>query len=343
MFTPISDLGEFGLIDRMEAQLGPAPRVVRDRIVRGLGDDAAVVRVGEGRVHVITTDALIEGVHFDRTMTTLTYLGIKAVAVNVSDVAAMNATPRYLTLALGVPETMSVEMIEELYEGVRQACALYGCALIGGDTTGASALTISVTAIGEAEESAVVYRSGARVGELVCVSGEVGGAYAGLRVLLGHRRAQQEEEGYQADLSHVAHVIKRQLVPTARLDIVEAFAAVGIRPSACIDVSDGVASEIHHVCEASGVGAMLEVEALPMHAETRYVAGEVREEPDAFALFGGEDYELLFTCTQDDFDKLPPDTATVIGTITDREEGVRIRSASGETIPLRPVGYAHFG
>lgn len=341
-FTPISDLGEFGLIDRMEAALGPAPRAVREHIVRGFGDDCAVVRIGEGRVHVVTTDALVEGVHFDRTMTTLTYLGIKAVAVNVSDVAAMNATPRYLTLALGVPETMSVEMIEELYEGIRQACALYGCALVGGDTTGASALTLAVTAIGEAAEDAVVYRSGARVGDVVCVSGEVGGAYAGLRVLLGHRRAEQEEVDYEADLSHVAHVIKRQLVPTARLDMVEAFAAIKVRPTSCIDVSDGIASEIHHLCEASGVGALLDASALPFHPETAHVASELREDADAFALFGGEDYELLFTMTQDDYDQLPLDTATVIGRVVERSEGVRIRTNGDETVALRPVGYAHF-
>lgn len=341
-FTPLSELGEFGLIDRLQDTLG-AP--LDETVVQGLGDDAAVYRVAEDRVHLLTTDALIEGIHFDRTYMPMAYLGFKAMAVNVSDIVAMNAVPRYATLALGVPHNVSVEMMTALYSGIQQACAAYGLTLVGGDTTGARALMLTVTVVGEAEQGRVVYRSGARPGDLLCVTGHLGAAYAGLKMLLWEKeQAEQAGEGYQPDFSPFSEVLERQLRPRARTDVVAHWAQAGIQPRALIDISDGLASEVNHLCRRSGCGARVRAAALPIALQTRAVAERHGEDVDTYALFGGEDYELLFALPETDLPKLETAGAdfVVIGTCTAPEDGVEVETPEGEVLPLMPQGYTHF-
>jgi thiamine-monophosphate kinase len=339
--TPIQDLGEFGLIDRMQAVLG-APS--DDDLLMGIGDDAAVYRVGNGRVHVVTTDALIEGVHFDRAFMPMAYLGVKTLAVNVSDVVAMNALPRYATLALGLPTGVSVEMVEAFYEGLRQACAQYGVHLIGGDTTAARQLTLALTLIGEADEAAIVYRRGARPGDLLCVTGDLGAAYAGLKILLDQReQLRTQGEAFQPDFTGTRYTVGRQLTPVARLATVQDWATRGVRPHALIDISDGLASEVHHLCQQSGCGARLRIPALPIELETRVVADLFQDEVETYALFGGEDYELLFALAPDDLDRLDPEGFTVIGQFTPAETGIQAQMADGTLFPLDAGGYQHFG
>lgn len=339
-FTPVNEIGEFGLIDRMHAVLGtPADA----DLLAGIADDAAVYRVAPGRVHVVTTDALIEGVHFDRLIMPMEYLGFKAISVNVSDVAAMNARPRYATIALGLPNTISVEMVEAFYRGVRQACEAYGLAVIGGDTTAARAITLSVTVIGEAAEDEVVYRSGARPGDALCVTGDLGGSYAGLKVLLAQRKEMENAgEGFQPNLDPFRYVIQRHLTPRARVDAVRDWAERGFRPTALIDVSDGLASEVHHLCNRSGCGAILHTAAIPIALETRDAADSFEEDVDTYALFGGEDYELLFACAPGDLERLDPASYNVVGEFTPPAAGVRAQTPEGATIPLEPQGFQHF-
>ena len=352
-FTPLNVVGEFGFIDRLEAIL--ATECQAPELIQGIGDDAAVYRVGEGHVHVVTTDALIEGVHFDRSYVPLRYLGWKAVAVNVSDVVAMNAVPRYATVALGVPNNLSVEQGEALYAGMAETCAEYGLAIVGGDVAAAARLTLAVTAIGEAEEEAVVYRRGAQPGDLLCVTGDLGSAAAGLTVLLAGKQGflqesgefeaggdGEHEAGAQPDLSAYAYVVERQLYPQARLDRIRHWAEVGVRPHALLDISDGLASEVHHLCKASGTGAVVESGLLPIHVQTFRAAEAYGEAPLSLALYGGEDYELLFALPEAEKDKLDPETYAVVGHVTGPEEGVRLRLPEGEVIPLEARGFTHF-
>ena len=338
--TPIASLGEFGLIGRLRQALGePAD----ERVLLGIGDDAAVYRVGEGRVHVVTTDALIEGVHFERAFTPMEYLGFKAISVNASDVVAMNARPCYATMALGLPSGVPAEAVEALYGGVRKACEAYGVTLVGGDLTAAHRMTLAVTLIGEAAEADVVRRSGAQAGDLLCLSGDVGAAYAGLKVLLGEREAMEGQEGYTPDFGAFPYVIGRQLAPVARLDVVRDWAGRDVRPSALIDVSDGVASEVHHLCKAGGLGARLYAAALPLADETRQVASRFGEDVLTYGLFGGEDYELLFTMAEADLDRLEQGTFAVIGQMTEAGTDVLLQTPDGEARPLPASGYQHFG
>lgn len=340
-FTTIREVGEFGLIDRIRALTGDA---TDPDVLRGISDDAAVYRIGGGRVHVVTTDALVEGIHFDPRFTPLRHLGVKAVAVNVSDVAAMNARPRFLTIALGLPSTISVEMVEAFYAGVKAACDAYGCTLLGGDTTAAHRLTLSVTAIGEAEEDAVAYRSGAKAGDLLVVTGDLGAAYAGLKVLRDeHDALQGRDEDARPDLEPFTYVIGRHLAPTARVQAVAHWAEQGVRPHALIDISDGLAAEVHHLCRNSGCGALVHAPALPIDLETRTAADRFSDDVDAYALFGGDDYELLAALAPDDFERLDPELFAVIGRFTAPEEGIQIRTPEGETIPLHAQGFQHFG
>lgn len=340
-FTPINEVGEFALIDRMGAVL---EATADEDVLIGIADDAAVYRIGEGRVHVITTDALIEGVHFDRLIMPMEHLGFKSISVNVSDVAAMNARPRYATIALGLPNTVSVEMVEAFYRGIRRACEAYGLTLVGGDTTAARAMTISVTVVGEAAEEAVVYRSGARPGDALCVTGDLGAAYAGLKVLLEQRKEMESAgESFTPDLAPYEYVIQRQLAPRARLDVVRDWAGRGVRPRALIDISDGLASEVHHLCNRSGCGAVIHAAAIPVALETRDVADRFAEDVDTYALFGGEDYELLFALSLDDLDRLDPQSFNVVGEFTTAGAGVVVQTPEGETIPLGAGGYQHFG
>lgn len=339
--TSLSDLGEFGLIDRLAAALGPA--AAHPALVQGIGDDAAVVRMTDERVLVVTTDALVEGVHFDRAMTPMERLGFKAVSVNVSDVVAMNARPTVVTVALVLPPSMAVEDVDALYAGIRRACERYGCALAGGDTTQGHALTLSVTALGEARTEDLVYRRGARVGDLVCVTGDVGAAFAGLKTLLDARDRLRQDPAFVPDFADRQYVVARQLAPTARLDAVDAFERAGVRPSAMMDVSDGVASEVHHIARQSGVGIRIYEAALPIDPETRDVATALEADAPVFALFGGEDYELLFTMSEDDLERLPKEGLfRAIGRVVPQAEGIVVQTAEGDEIPLSSGGYTHF-
>ena len=338
-FTPIREIGEFGLIERMSAILG---KPTNDDVLAGISDDAAVYRIDEDRVHVVTTDMLIEGVHFDRLINPMAYLGVKSIAVNVSDVVAMNAVPRFATVSVGLPETVSIEQGEGLYQGMRQACERYGVTIVGGDTSAAHQLTISATVIGEARGRDVVYRRGAAPGDLLCVTGDLGAAFAGLKVLLAQRKELQERrEEFAPDLEDYQYVIQRQLVPRARLDVVEDWAERGIKPHALIDLSDGLGSDLHHVCRQSGCGAEVHVAAVPVALETRQIADEFEEDVDTFALFGGEDYELLFAASKEDVEKMDEESFTVIGRFT-AEQDISITMPDGTTFPLGKGGYDHF-
>ena len=347
-FTPVADVGEFGLIDRLADTLGDAASA-KDLVV-GIGDDAAVYRVGgagsdgPSRVHVVTTDALVEGVHFDRTYVPLRALGWKAVAVNVSDVVAMNARPRFATVALGLPNNLSVEGAEALYTGVAQACERYGLAVVGGDTTAAARLTISVTVIGEAREDEVVTRAGARPGDLLCVTGDLGSAAAGLQVLIAGKDVAGGDGAAEVrpDLTEFAYVVERHLMPQARLDRVETWAQAGVRPTALIDVSDGLASEAHHLSQAGTVGAVVDGGLLPVHVQTALAAQRYDARPEAYVLYGGEDYELLFTLPEADAPKLAADTYAVVGQVVGPDEGVTLRLPDGNRVPLQAGGYKHY-
>ena len=359
-FTPVSEVGEFGLIDRLQARLGDAARA--SDLIEGLGDDAAVYRVGgagsdgPSRVHVVTTDALVEGVHFDRTFAPMRAVGWKAIATNVSDICAMNATPRFATVALGMPNNVSVEAAEALYDGVAQACERYGVTVVGGDVTAAPRLILSVTLIGEALEADIVTRRGARPGDLLCVTGDLGSAAAGLQVLLAGKDAHATDpaaggdgaEGDAAepagplDLTPFAYVVERQLMPQARLDRVRAWGEAGVRPAALIDVSDGLASEAHHLCAAGTAGVIVDGGALPVHLQTFRAAEQFGARAEAYVLYGGEDYELLFAASKETLDALPGDSYAVVGEFTEPEGGVQLRVPSGDLTPLAASGYKHY-
>ncbi len=341
-YTPLSGLGEFNLIDRMRARLDQS--VSDSRVICGIGDDAALFSASEGLLQVITTDALMDGVHFDRTFVPMSYLGAKAISVNVSDIAAMNARPRVATVTLGLPHNMSVEMLESLYDGMETACARYGVQLVGGDTTSAHALYLSIAMTGEVAPERVVFRRGATIGDALCVTGDLGGAFAGLKILLDQRRELEElGAAYEPDLGAYRYVIDRQLTPTARLDFVDRIAELGMKPSSMIDISDGLASEIHHICQQSDVGATVYLAALPFDPETRAVADQLLDEVDSYAFFGGEDYELLFTISPEEARELEREgLCSVIGTIEESASGINAYSSEEGRIPLGAEGFDHF-
>ena len=341
--TDISNIGEFGLIAVMRDTLGEPSD---EDLVTGIGDDAAVYRVRDGEVHLLTTDTLTEGIHFDRAFMPMEHLGFKAMSVNVSDIVAMNAEPRYATVTVGLSQNVTVEMAETIYEGIREACDAYDVTVVGGDTVSAHSLSLSVSVVGEAAEDDVVYRGGAQVGDKLCVTGDIGASYAGLKALVRNRQQLQEQgEDFQPNLDPFSYVIRRHLAPPAQLKTVRDWAAAGVQPHALIDISDGLASEVHHVCEASDVGAQLYEPALPIDPETRNTATEFGEDVGVYALFGGEDYELVFTMPEADLDAVDPQSYTVIGDIErpeDEEHPVLLQRADGENVPLQPGGFDHF-
>ncbi|MEM1055668.1 MAG: thiamine-phosphate kinase [Bacteroidota bacterium] len=346
-FTPIAEVGEFGLIERLREALGPAAD--HARLTVPIGDDAAVADLGGGRAQVLTTDLFVEGVHFDRTFAPLRALGWKCIAASVSDVCAMNAEPTLVTVALGIPNNLSVENAEALYTGVAQACEQYGLAMAGGDITASARLVISVTVLGEAEADRIVTRAGALPGEVLCVTGDVGASAAGLNLLLKGKESLQEEapggdgaEAPRLQLTDFPTPIERHLMPQARLDRVRLWREVGFQPTALIDVSDGIASEAHHLSIASTVGITVEAGLLPVHLQTAAAAELLDERADAWALYGGEDYELLFTAPREALSVLPDDTYAIIGEVVEPEEGVGLRLADGTVLPLDSSGFTHF-
>ena len=337
--TDISALGEFGLIDRLAAGLAPQ----RTDTIKGIGDDAAVLDYGGSPV-VVTTDMLVEGIHFDLMYQPLKHLGYKAIVVNLSDVCAMNAVPRHVTVSIALSNRFSVEAVEELYDGMRTACRAYGVDLVGGDTTASPrGLVISVTAIGTAPKERLVYRSGAKPGDLLCVTGDLGAAYLGLQILEREKQVFLADPQMQPQLSDKEYLIRRQLKPEARLDSVEYFEKAGLVPTAMIDVSDGLASDLMHICKASGTGAYLEEAQVPIHDEARMQAIEFRLDPITCALHGGEDYELLFAVTPADLDKVRfMESVYIIGEITPAEDGVKLHTSGGQIHELTAQGWKHF-
>ena len=308
-------------------------------IVCGMGDDAAVYVVGDGRVHVVSTDVLVEDVHFDRAFTPMDLLGQKAIAVSVSDIVAMNAIPRLVTVALGLPDDFKVESVKLLYQSIRNSADAYGATIVGGDTTRAPALTLSVTVIGEAKQSSVVYRSGAQTGDALCVTGEVGASHAGLTLL----RRGKKGGATVANPDQRHYVAQRHLAPCARLDAIRDWADRGAQPHALIDISDGLASEIHHLCRASKCGAHIYVDALPIAEATRAVASSLGKDVNDYALYGGEDYALLFALPTDELDRLDPDSFSSIGRMTGPKDSVTMELSDGQKVDLPNKGYRHFG
>ncbi|UZD24096.1 thiamine-phosphate kinase [Algoriphagus halophytocola] len=337
--TEISDLGEFGLIDHLNEKV----KIKQNSTLQGIGDDAAVILSGD-HVKVVTTDLLVEGVHFDLSYAPLPHLGFKAVAVNVSDVAAMNAIPKQITVSIALSNRFSVEAIDALYEGIHAACEHYGVDLIGGDTTASrSGLVISVTAIGEAKQEHISYRSGAKENDILCVTGDLGGALVGLQILEREKEVFLANPDMKPDLEKYTLVTGRQLKPDARVDIIHELRELDVIPTSMMDVSDGLASEIFHICKSSGVGATIYEDKLPIDKQTFDTAVELNLDPITCVMNGGEDYELLFTINQKDFAKLEkhPDVH-FIGHITKSEEGKFLVTKSGTAVQIKAQGWKHF-
>jgi thiamine-monophosphate kinase len=336
--TEISTLGEFGLIEHVTRNI----EIQNASTVLGVGDDGAVID-HFGKQSVITTDLLVEGVHFDLIYTPLKHLGYKSVVVNLSDIYAMNATPTQIVIGLGISNRFSLEAVEEFYEGVYAACARYGVDLAGGDTTSSSkGFIVSVTAIGEVAPDKYVKRSTAGKGDLICVSGDLGAAYVGLLFLEREKKIYLESPQVQPDLEGESYVIGRLLKPEARKDIIEFLSESGIVPTAMIDVSDGLSSDLLHICTQSNLGCVIHEDKLPVSGQMKQAAFKFEIDPTACALSGGEDYELLFTIPQDAYDKLVlSEQISVIGYMTEPSEGVHIVTKGGSRHPLTAQGWNH--
>jgi len=337
--TEISSLGEFGLIEHLTRNI----EIQNASTVVGVGDDAAVID-HFGKQTVVTTDLLIEGIHFDLMYTPLQHLGYKSVIVNLSDVYAMNAMPTQITLSVGISNRISLEALDEFYEGVYTACEKYGVDLVGGDTASSQkGFIISVTAIGEVSPDKFVKRSTARVGDLLCCTGDLGAAYLGLILLEREKKIFLENPGVKADLEGEKYVIGRLLKPEARKDQIEFFQQVEIMPTSMMDISDGLSSEILHICRQSGVGCILYEEKIPIAEDTRNAAFKFELDPTACALSGGEDYELVFTVSQQVYDKLVlNEQISVIGYMTEPEKGSKIITKGGNTFDITAQGWNAF-
>lgn len=340
--TEISSLGEFGLIDHLTKDF---PLINASSKV-GVGDDAAVLDYGDKEV-LVTTDLLLEGIHFDLRYVPLKHLGYKAAVVNFSDIYAMNGLPRQITVSLGVSSRFTVEHIEELYEGIRLACELYGVDLVGGDTSASvTGLVISITCLGEGNKGEIVFRNGAKPTDLICVSGDLGAAYMGLQLLERENRVaagKQEGEDFQPAFAGKEYILERQLKPEARKDIIEKLREAGIHPTAMMDVSDGLSSELMHICKKSGVGCRIYEDKIPIDYQTAVMAEELNMNLVMTAMNGGEDYELLFTVPLTDHDKVNKiQGISVIGYITTPDMGEAMITRDGGEIPLRAQGWNAF-
>lgn len=337
--TEIGDLGEFGLIQHLTKDI----ELKNKSTLKGVGDDAAVLDFGTKKT-LVSTDMLLEGVHFDLAYTPLKHLGYKAVVVNLSDIYAMNGTPTQVVVAIGVSNRFSLEAVEEIYKGVEAACEKYGVDLVGGDTSSSrQGLVLSITAIGEVDEEKIAYRSGAKEGDLLCVSGDLGGAYMGLQLLEREKQVFIANPQMQPDLEGWDYIVARQLKPEARRDIIQWLAEKNIVPTAMIDVSDGLASEVMHLCTQSRVGMLVYEEKLPIDHQTIQMADELNIEPMIPALNGGEDYELLFTLSQGDYEKIKAHKPiTIIGHCTPPEEGIHIITRNNNKFSLKAQGWQHF-
>lgn len=335
--TPISSLGEFGLIDHLTKHF----TISHETTVKGIGDDAAVLATEENTQLVVTTDMLVEGVHFDLSYMPLKHLGYKAVMVNLSDVYAMNAAAQQITVSIAVSNRFPVEAIEELYAGIKTAASLYKVDVVGGDTTSStSGLIISITAIGVASPDKITYRDGAKENDLLVVSGDLGAAYLGLQVLEREKQVYKVNPNSQPDLDKYTYLIERQLKPEARKDIASLLAELEVVPTAMIDISDGLSSEIIHICKNSGVGCNLYEDKIPLDPQVIATCEEFTMDSTTIALSGGEDYELLFTIRTEDFPKIKANpNLSVIGHITKENEGMHLITRANTKIPLIARGW----
>ncbi|MEI6584479.1 MAG: thiamine-phosphate kinase [Sediminibacterium sp.] len=337
--TEIADLGEFGLIEHLTKNF----EIHNVSTVLGVGDDAAVID-HFGKQTVISTDLLLEGIHFDLMYTPLKHLGYKAVMVNLSDIYAMNATPTQITVSIGISNRISIEALNEFYEGIYIACEKHGVDLVGGDTTTSQkGFIISVTAIGEVTPDKFVKRSTAQKGDLICVSGDLGGAFLGLTLMEREKGIYLENPKVQPDLENESYIVGRLLKPEARKEVIDFFEQNDIVPTAMMDVSDGVSSEVMHLCKQSNLGCRIYEEKLPISDESRQAAYKFGLDPTVCALNGGEDYELIFTLKQEDHDKITlNEEISVIGYMTDLEEGSKIITKGGNTFNITAQGWNAF-
>ena len=338
--TEIGEIGEFGLIDRISDEFSPK----LESTIHGIGDDAAVFENQEDSLTLLSTDMLIEGVHFDLSYMPLQHLGYKAVSVNVSDIAAMNGVPERITVNLGLSNRFSVEAVQSLYEGIKFACSDYKIDLVGGDTTAShSGLIISVSVTGRVNKNKVVYRNTAEEKDIICVTGDLGGAFMGLQVLEREKEVFKTNPDMQPDLDRYQYIVQRQLKPKARMDIIHELRELDIVPTAMIDISDGLVSEVFHICKQSDLGAAIFEDKLPIDQETYNTAGEFKIDPTTCALNGGEDYELLFTIGQHDYEKIKNHSEiTMVGYMDKKETGKNLVTKKGNVAALQAQGWVHF-
>ena len=334
--SELEELGEFGLIQHLTEKI----KLQNSSSIKGVGDDAAVIKY-ENKHTVVSTDLLVEGIHFDLLYSPLKHLGYKAVTVNLSDIFAMNAYPKQITASLAVSNRMSIEGLEELYEGMLLACEIYGVDLVGGDTTSStSGLIISITAIGEGDYDKLVFRDEAKENDLICVSGDLGGAFMGLQLLEREKQIYNENPKVQPDFSGYDYVLERQLKPEPRKDVVDMFEEIGVHPTAMIDVSDGLSSDLIHICQQSNVGCTIYEDKIPLDPTTITSAEEMKLDPIVCALNGGEDYELLFTISLDDYDKIKDQKrVSVIGHITGDKESYQFVDKTEKMHQLTAQGW----
>jgi thiamine-monophosphate kinase len=334
--TPLTALGEFGLIDHLTANF----KIKQKSTIKGIGDDAAVLN-HKGKTIVVTTDLLVEGVHFDLSYMPLKHLGYKAVVVNLSDVYAMNANATQITVSIAVSNRFPLEALEELYAGIETAASVYDVDVIGGDTTSStSGLLISITALGEVNKEDVVYRNGAKPNDLLVVTGDLGGAYLGLQVLEREKEVFKVNPNSQPDLEMYSYIIERQLRPEARRDIIKLLKDLEVKPTSMIDISDGLSSEVIHLCKQSEVGCDLYENKLPLDPQVISTCEEFKMESTTIALNGGEDYELLMTISQEDFPKIKANpNLTVIGYITEQSAGMHLVTRADTKIPIKAQGW----
>ncbi|TLF46397.1 thiamine-phosphate kinase [Maribacter aurantiacus] len=337
--TSLEKLGEFGLIDHLTQHF----TIKHPSTIKGVGDDAAVLDFKDKKV-VLSTDLLVEGVHFDLSYMPLKHLGYKSVMVNLSDIYAMNAKATQITVSLAVSNRFPLEALEEFYAGIQLACETYGVDMIGGDTTSSkTGMLISVTALGEASKESIAYRSGAKENDLLVVTGDLGGAYMGLQVLEREKEVFKVNPNNQPDLEPYSYIVERQLKPEARKDIVELLAKLKVKPTSMIDISDGLSSEILHLCKNSGVGCALYENKIPLDPTVISTCEEFKMDGTMIALSGGEDYELLFTIDQADFPKIKGNPhLTVIGHMTDKSQGANLVTRAETLIPLKAQGWNSF-
>lgn len=334
--TPLSELGEFGLIDHLTKNF----KIKHTSTILGVGDDAAVLDFKDKKV-VVSTDFLIEGVHFDLSYVPLKHLGYKSVVVNVSDICAMNANPTQITVSIAVSNRFPLEAIEELYEGIELAAKVFDVDVVGGDTTSSNkGLIISVTAIGEVKGNDIVYRSGAKPGDLLVVSGDLGGAYMGLQILEREKEVFKVNPNNQPDLSEYAYLVERQLKPEARKDILKLLKGLEVKPTSMIDISDGLSSEIMHICKQSKVGCNLHEDKIPLDPQLISTCEEFNLNSTTVAMNGGEDYELLFTISQEDYPQIKANPSlSIIGYMTEANEGIHLITRANTKIPITARGW----